>query len=306
MSLKISNIEISNPLILAPMAGYTDSPFRQICRKHGAGMTYTELISSEGIVRNNARTTDYLKFHESERPIAIQLFGKDPAVMRDAAQFVEKYAPDVIDINMGCCAPKIAGSGSGAALLCDPDILREIASSVVRAVKIPVSAKIRIGWDFSSLNYKTTVKILADCGISHVAVHGRTNSQKYTGRADWNIISEIAEFSNVPVIGSGDIDSFDDAREKLKSSGCAAVMIGRKAIGNPWIFSGMTPTVAEIKSQIFEHVGIMTELHGDYGIILSRKHLVKYIHGFANSSASRQMLIHAESIDDVEKALNLF
>lgn len=266
-------------------------------------MTYTELISAEGIIRNNSKTTDLLKFTESERPIAIQIFGSDPAVMSKAAIIIEKLSPDAIDINMGCCAPKITGSGSGAAVLCDPVKMSKIAESVVKSVNLPVSAKIRIGWDLNSKNYKTTVKILEDSGISHIAVHGRTNSQKYSGISDWNIISEIAGLTPMPVIGSGDIESYDDACDKLKQSGCKAVMIGRNAVGNPWIFSGKTPDIKGIKNMILKHVTMMMESYGNYGVILSRKHLVKYIHDFRNSSSVRQLMVHAETIDDVNQAL---
>lgn len=303
--IKLANIEINSPILLAPLAGLTDLPFRLICHQHGAGMVFSELISAEGIVRNNPKTIDLLRISDEERPVSIQIFGHKPDVMAEAAKFVETLNPTAIDINMGCCAPKVCRGNSGAALLKDLDVLYKVASSVVKSVSIPVSAKIRIGWDSDSKNYLDTVSTLQDAGIAFISVHGRTKQQKYTGLADWEIISEIAEHANVPIVGNGDILTYNDALKRLKESGCSAVMIGRAAVGNPWIFSNKTPSLTERLNLIKKHLDMMIDYYGDYGIILMRKHIVKYIHGFRNSSSVRGKLVLAKSRQEIHDLLKL-
>ncbi len=298
-AISLGRLHIHSPLVLAPMAGYTDSPFRSIARAHGAGFTVTELVSAEGIVRDNKKTRKLLLFTEKERPLGIQIFGNNPEVMATAAGIVETLSPDFIDINMGCCSQKICSGGMGAALLRDAALLGKIAANVVRAVNVPVSAKIRIGWDFSSLNYKDTVRALEDAGVDFISVHGRTRSQMFSGNADWNSIAEIAEGARVPVIGNGDIASYDDAHRRMKESGCAAVMIGRGAVGNPWIFSGARPSLSEIVEQIIAHLDAMIAHYGEYGVILMRKHLVKYIHGFHGAAHFRVRLLQAKERKEV-------
>ncbi len=285
-------------LIMAPMAGYTDSPFRRIVRRSGAGLVFTELISAEGIVRRNPGAMELLAFTEEERPIGIQIFGKNPAVLAEASRIVEELQPDLIDINMGCCAPKVCSSGSGAALLSNPDLLESIARSVVQSVRVPVSAKIRIGWDERTKNYREIISRLEGSGIAFVSVHGRTRAQKYTGSADWDIITDIAASSSIPVVGNGDIRSYGEAMDRLKSSGCRAVMIGRGAIGNPWIFNGAEPTTQELLEMITCHLDLMTGYYGDYGIKLMRKHMVRYIHGIKNAARLRSELMATEGYDE--------
>lgn len=301
--LKLGRLHVDSPLVLAPMAGYTDSPFRRIARMHGAGFTVTELVSAEGIVRDNKKTRKLLFFTDEERPLGIQIFGNNPEVMGTAAKIAETILPDFIDINMGCCSQKICHGGMGAALLKDPALLGKIAENVVRAVDVPVSAKIRIGWDFSSLNYREVARALEEAGVDFITVHGRTRSQMFSGESDWNIIAEIAESARVPVIGNGDIASHDDALRKLQESGCAAVMIGRGAVGNPWIFSGKKPAMKEIVAQIIAHLDAMIGHYGEYGIILMRKHLVKYIHGFHGAAQMRVRLLQAKERDEVVRLL---
>jgi tRNA-dihydrouridine synthase B len=301
--MKLANIDIHNPILLAPLAGLTDLPFRTICHRHGAGMVFTELISAEGIVRNNPKTIDLLKISEEEKPVSIQIFGKDPNIMSEAAQYIETLKPATIDINMGCCAPKVCNGNSGAALLKDLDILYKIASQIVAKVSIPVSAKIRTGWCESSKNYLDTVSALQDAGVCFITVHGRTRQQKYTGLADWDIISEIADFAKVPIIGNGDIQTHAEALNKLKTSGCDAVMIGRAALGNPWVFSDKQPSRTEVIEQIKSHLEMMLEHYGEYGVILMRKHIVKYIHGFRNSSKVRGKLVVAKTKEEVLELL---
>ncbi len=304
--MKIGNIEIDKNIVLAPLAGYTDSPYRRIAKKHGAGLSFTELISSEGIVRRIWKTFDLLKFTDKERPIGVQIFGRDPDVMGGAAAIVEELKPDLIDINTGCSVRRIVRSGSGAALLDNPMLLGKIASSVVKAVKIPVSAKIRIGIDESNKNYGEILKILEDSGVSLISVHGRTRTQGFKGEADWDIIKKIKENAGIPVIGNGDIVSHQEALDRLETSGCDAVMVGRGAVGNPWIFSGETPLWNDVVDQIKEHLKLMLDFYGEKGIILMRKHMVKYIRNMRNSSKLRSLLVHSTTEDEIHKILGSF
>jgi nifR3 family TIM-barrel protein len=297
--LSVKSLTLDGPLVLAPMAGYSDSVFRRIVRRHGAALTVTELISAEGIVRMNRNTRKLLRFADDERPLGIQIFGKNPEVMGEAARVVESLGPDLIDINMGCCAQKVCHHGMGAALLKDPAALGRIAESVVKSVSLPVSAKIRVGWDLSTRNYREVVTALEDAGVDFITVHGRTRSQMYTGEADWDIIREIASVSRLPIVGNGDIASHAEALARLEDSGCAAVMIGRGAVGNPWIFSGAAPSFTEIVAQAKEHLLMMEECYGDYGIILTRKHLVKYLHGFHNASKVRVALLRSTDMGEI-------
>jgi nifR3 family TIM-barrel protein len=294
--ITLGRLQIEGTRVLAPIAGYTDSPCRRISRRHGAALVFTELISVEGIVRRNANTFSLMRFTDEERPIGIQIFGKDAAMMAEAARIVDgELRPDCIDINMGCCAQKVCAHGSGAALLRDPGLVASIAGGVVKASTVPVSAKIRIGWDEQTRTSRDVVRALEDSGVSFITVHGRTKNQKYTGHADWGAITDVAGFARVPVIGNGDITTFEAADERLRSSGCAAVMIGRGAIGNPWIFSGRTPDARELVDQMTEHVDLMLGLYGEYGLVLARKHMVKYIHGMRGASAARERLVRAAS-----------
>ncbi len=290
--------DITGRLVLAPMAGFTDSPFRRIARRHGAALVYTELVSAEGIARGNRKTHELMRFHPEERPIAIQLFGREAGVMAEAARRVEQLGPDVIDINMGCCAPRVCSGGSGAGLLQDPALAGQIAAAVTGAVGLPVSVKIRIGWDESSRNYRELVPRLEDAGVSFIAVHGRTRAQKYTGSADWDAIGLIAAASKLPVIGNGDIHSYGDAIARLETSGCTAVMIGRAAVGNPWIFSGLLPSAGDLAEEVRNHLRLMREFYGEQGIVLMRKHLARYFHGFRNAARLRAALVRSISFDE--------
>ncbi|HON78841.1 MAG TPA: tRNA dihydrouridine synthase DusB [Spirochaetota bacterium] len=297
--MKIGSVELADRLFLAPLAGLTDSPFRRIARQHGASLVFTELISVEGIVRDNRKTMELLKFCDDERPLGMQIFGSNPVRMGEAAKIVTEQGPDLIDINMGCCVQKVCSSGSGAALLRDPIQVNAVAQAVVKNTHLPVTAKIRLGWDDDSRNYRDVVKSLEDAGVSMISVHGRTRAQKYTGTADWEAISEIAALSRLPVAGNGDIADHADALRRLETSGCAAVMIGRGALGNPWIFSGRTPDVEELIAQILAHCDLMSRWYGEYGHVLMRKHLAKYIHGKRNAAAIRGSLVRVNTRQDV-------
>lgn len=297
--LRIKNLSITGPLFLAPMAGYTDSPFRRIARRNGASCVFTELVSAEGLVRASRKTHELLQFTEEERPIGIQLFGSDPDVLGEAARKAADLAPDFIDINMGCSVPRVCGSGAGAAMLADPARAGVAAAAVVRAVSLPVSAKIRIGLDESRKNYREVAERLQDAGVAFITVHGRTRAQRFAGQADWTIIGEIAAHSRVPVIGNGDISSYAEARMRLETSGCAAVMIGRAAQGNPWIFTGREPSRHDFVEMIMSHLSLMQERYAEYGVILFRKHIVKYIRGINDAVRARKALMAALSYEEI-------
>lgn len=295
---------ITGPLMLAPIAGFTDSPFRRVARRHGAGLTVTELVSAEGIVRLHRKTMELARFHDDERPIAIQIFGNRPDLMAEAAAVVaDTLRPDIIDINMGCPARRICNSGSGAALLLDPEKVRAIAAAIAGRVGIPVTAKIRVGWDADSLTYRDVLRALEDGGVSLIFVHGRTRAQQYGGAADWDIIREMVSLSRVPIVGNGDIRTHAGALERMAYSGCPAVMIGRGALGNPWIFSGCEPTLGQVIDQIREHLDLMIDFYGDRGIVLMRKHIVRYLHAFRGAKQARQRVVTAKSREDVLEIL---
>lgn len=294
--VRLGRLHAAGPIMLAPIAGFTDSPFRRIARRYGAGLAVTELISAEGIVRMNRKTAELLRFAPDERPLAVQIFGNRPEAVAEAASRVEELGPDCIDLNMGCPARRVCGSGSGAALLLEPKKIYAIASSVVKRVRLPVSAKIRIGWDERTMTYRETVRALEDAGISFITVHGRTKAQGYGGTADWNVITEIASTSRVPIVGNGDIRSHEQARQRLASSGCRAVMIGRGALGNPWIFSGEAPGLPEIAAQIVEHLDMMLTHYGERGLILMRKHAAYYLRRFHGARRLRSLLVTAEDV----------
>jgi tRNA-dihydrouridine synthase B len=269
-------------------------------------MVFTELISSEALVRNNKKTFKLMQIFTDERPVGIQIFGHNPKTMQMAVKFVEELNPDLIDINMGCCAQKVCSNGAGAALLKDVSNLFRIAQKVVTATDIPVTAKIRLGWDDSTKNYIDILHALEDAGIRALTVHGRTRAQQYTGNADWESIEEIASNARIPVIGNGDISSFNEAKEKIEKSSCAAVMIGRCALGNPWIFSGRDISIHEKIVTVKNHLNDMVSYYGDYGIILARKHLVKYFQNERNASQLRKKLVLAQSLSEMTSLLDSF
>lgn len=307
MEISLGPLKLKSPLLLAPIAGYTDSIYRGIASSCGAGLTVTELVSADGIVRRGEKTLELMRFNDDERPLAIQLFGNSPEVMAEAAVIAEELKPDAIDINMGCPSARICrnGTGGGSALLTNPSLAAEIAEAVVKSVSLPVTAKIRLGWDLNTKNYIEISSRLADAGITALFVHGRTRSQKYSGHADWNAISEIAEQASIPVVGNGDISTYDEAYERLYSSGCAAVMIGRGALGNPWIFSSRKPDMREISEMIIKHLDMMISKHGDRGIVLMRKHFAYYVKGFRNASEVRSRLFRALKKGEILEILSV-
>lgn len=234
--LKIGDVTLDNNVILAPMAGVTDLPFRLLCRKMGAGMVCMEMVSAKAIYYHNRNTEELLTIHPEERPASLQLFGSDPEILGEMAARIEERPFDILDFNMGCPVPKVVNNGEGSALMKNPKLAEELLTALVKAVKKPVTVKIRKGFDDNSINAVEIAKIAESCGVSAVAVHGRTRVQYYSGRADWDIIGQVKEAVKIPVIGNGDVDSPEAAKAILEHTGCDGVMIGRAAQGNPWIF----------------------------------------------------------------------
>ncbi|HMQ53583.1 MAG TPA: tRNA dihydrouridine synthase DusB [Anaerolineae bacterium] len=291
----VSNIPVHGDVILSPMAGFSDKPYRLICREYGSAMSYTEFVSVQAINNGNERTWQMLAFDPSERPMTFQIFGADETAIEAAARRIEQLGPDIIDINMGCSVPKVSGKGAGAALLRDPAKIGRIFKRLSQALSVPVTGKIRLGWDEDSLNYLEVAKVLEDNGASLIAVHGRTKAQAYTGTANWDAIAQIKQAVRIPVIGNGDVACVADIERMKRQTGCDAVMIARAAIGNPWIFQGKDldqVSLAEKASLIYRHLQLMLDFYGrERGLVLFRKHVVKYVRGLAHSAEVKTRLI---------------
>lgn len=315
MKLKIGNVELENPVILAPMAGVSDLPFRLLCREQGAGMVCTEMISAKAIYYSNKNTESLMAIHSDERPVSLQLFGSEPDILAAMAKQIEDRLFDILDLNMGCPVPKVVNNGEGSALLRKPDLVRKIVSAVVSAVDKPVTVKIRKGFDDKSVNAVEIAKIVEDCGAAAVVVHGRTREQYYSGKADWNIIRQVKEAVSIPVIGNGDVDSPEMARAMFEQTDCDGVMVGRAARGNPWLFYRIRrymetgkipekPSVQEVKAMILRHAQMQVEEKGAYtGMREMRKHVAWYTAGFPHSAKLRRQVNELESLDELEELL---
>jgi tRNA-dihydrouridine synthase B len=313
--MNIGALAIDPPFVLAPLAGYTDSPARRLARRFGASMVWTEMVSAEGAIRGGDKTLELLRFHSEERPICVQLFGARPEAMARAAALVERLAPDAIDLNVGCPARKVVKGGAGAALMRAPDLLSEIAEAVVGATSLPVTAKIRSGWDEDSVNAVEIAALLEDRGVAAVVVHPRTRAQGFSGVSDWSVISDVRRAVAIPVIGSGDVSGPADAVRMLSKTSCDGVMIGRAAVGNPWVFrecaellaSGHVPPPPELRERIttvIDHLDMMVESKGERrGVFEMRKHIVAYFRGFPGASRLRSELVRMEGHRNVRDRL---
>jgi len=315
MKLTIGNVQLDNNLIMAPMAGVTDLPFRMLCKEQGCGLLYTEMVSAKAILHKNRNTAELLAVRPEERPIAVQLFGSDPEIVSEMAARIEDGPYDMIDINMGCPVPKVVNNGEGSALMKEPKLAEAILTAMVRKLKKPVTVKIRKGFDETQVNAVEIAKIAESCGVAAIAVHGRTREQFYAGKADWDIIRQVKAAVQIPVIGNGDIFFPEDAGRMLKETGCDGVMIARGALGNPWIYGRALhhletgevlpgPTVGEICGMMLRHVRMQCQLKGEcLGMKEMRKHIAWYTAGLPHSAALRRCCNQIDTIAELEALL---
>jgi tRNA-dihydrouridine synthase B len=314
MKLLIGNLVIDGCVGLAPMAGFTDPVFRGLCRDYGAAFVVTELVSSEGLVRGSERTNRFLEFEERERPLGMQLFGSNPLVMGEAAAQLCLRGPDFIDINMGCPVPKVVTRDAGAALLRNKPLLFDLAREVIRGSSVPVTAKIRSGWDRDSDDIETIGETLERAGVAAVAIHARTRSERFAGKANWNDIARLVRAVSVPVIGNGDVRTGEDAVRMLEETGCHGVLVGRGAVGNPWIFrearsllSGggvpEPPSRAEVLGVAIEHLRRSVARRGDRGLLEMRKTLACYLRGFPHAHRIRPLIFAEKDVGRVVELL---
>ena len=319
MEWKIGNVKISNQVVLAPMAGICNSAYRQICKDMGCGLIYAEMVSDKAITYNNQKTIDMLYMTEKERPISQQIFGSDKESFVEAAKFIEKeMKPDIIDINMGCPVTKVAvRAQAGSALLKDPDKIFDIVSSVVSAVNVPVTVKIRSGWDSNHINAVEVAKVIEKAGASAICVHPRTRSQGYSGKADWNIIKEVKENVSIPVIGNGDIKSPEDAKRMLEETKCDAVMIGRGVLGNPWLIKNIVNyldgkevidvSIVDRIDMCLKHLKLLDSLKNEKLACLEiRNHISWYFKGIKGANELKNKVYQTTSIHDIILLLNEF
>jgi tRNA-dihydrouridine synthase B len=315
--MKIGNINIENNVFLAPMAGVTDLPFRLLCKEQGCGLTYTEMVSTKGLYYGSFKTDMLMEISPKEKPCAIQVFGSDPEIIGSMIKEISsRQGVDLIDINMGCPTPKIVKNGDGSALMLKPDLVKRIVNKAVENSRVAVTVKMRKGWDDEHVNAPQIAKICESEGAKAVTIHGRTREQFYSGRADWNIIKEVKQSVNIPVIGNGDITSPEDAKEMFEKTGCDGVMIGRGAQGNPWIFKRVIsylqegillpePDIQERVDMAIKHLQMTIEHKGEYvGLREMRKHLGWYIKGIENSARIRNTVNTIDNKDEVITLLN--
>lgn len=313
--LKIGNVTLENNVILAPMAGVTDLPFRLLCKKQGAGLVCMEMISAKAILYHNKNTEELMRILPEERPVSLQLFGSDPQIMGEIAGRIQDRPFDVLDINMGCPVPKVVNNGEGSALMREPKLAQEIIRRVVQASEKPVTVKIRKGFDKARENAVEVAKRAEEAGAAAIAVHGRTREQFYAGKADWEIIARVKEAVGVPVIGNGDVDGPESAAKMLGETGCDGVMVGRAARGNPWIFrdivsyleTGILPTAPDAGEKcacILEHAALMRQYKGEYTAVREmRKHVSWYTFGYPHSAKLRGEINKIESMEELERCV---
>lgn len=316
--MKVGNLELKNKVFLSPMAGVTDLPFRLICKEQECGLLYTEMINGKALCYDDENTKKMLKIENEEHPVAVQIFGSEPDFMGRAAEIMNEYPNEILDINMGCPAPKVVKNGDGSALMKNPKLAEQVLKAVVKNSKKPVTLKIRKGWDDNSVNAVEIAKMAEACGISALAIHGRTREQYYTGKADWDIIADIKKNLNIPVIGNGDVFTIEDSINMLDKTGCDAIMIGRGAQGNPWIFKRINhymntgeilpePTLNEKISTAIKHLKLAVEEHGEYVAVREmRKHIAWYLKGLRNSARLRDEINKIEDYQEVVSKLEYY
>ena len=316
--MRIGNVTLENNVILAPMAGVTDLPFRLLCKEQGAGLLCMEMVSAKAIYYNNKNTEALMEIDERELPVSLQLFGSDADIMSEMAKRIEEKPFAILDMNMGCPVPKVAGNGEGSALMKNPKLVAEIVSKVSGAIQKPVTVKIRKGFDEEHVNAVEIAKIAEQCGAAAVAVHGRTREQYYSGKADWDIIRQVKEAVSIPVIGNGDVTGPESAKKMIEETGVDGIMIGRAARGNPWIFGQIRdylktgvlpkkPTLEEVRDMMLRHAKMQLECKGEYtGIREMRKHVAWYTAGYPNSARLRAKINEVESFEELEKLLSSF
>ncbi|MCI5517812.1 tRNA dihydrouridine synthase DusB [Roseburia sp. MUC/MUC-530-WT-4D] len=313
--LQIGNVTLENNLILAPMAGVTDLPFRLLCKEKGAGLLCMEMVSAKAILYKNKNTQALLEIDPRENPVSLQLFGSDPDIISQIAHEIEERPFDILDINMGCPVPKIVNNGEGSALMKNPVLAGKIIEKTVKAIQKPVTVKIRKGFDDEHVNAVEMARVAQESGAAAVAVHGRTREQYYSGKADWDIIRQVKEAVSIPVIGNGDLLTAEDVIAMKEQTGCDGFMIGRGAQGNPWIFEQILhyfrtgeklpkPSAEEVTDMILRHAKMMLEFKGEYtGIREIRKHAAWYTAGYPNSAKLRVAINAVESYEELERLL---